>query len=504
MSELCWQDECAVMAVSLPHGTGTAPRLCYDGLRQQQHRGQDGSGMALQNRTRMLSQRKLGLVAEVYSNGWLRHNFDVAIGHNRYATQGSPSLVNLQPHRAVTVRGEPLSLASNGDLTNFRQLRRQLKRNGVQFVSTNDGELLAWLVADGITETGSIVGALRRLRGTVTGAYSAVVLFRERVYVARDPLGFRPLVITALPDGGIAVASETVAFDILHADATQYGRVAAGAILELINGKVVVHDAGWPDTTPCKFEHVYFSRPDSVVFGLPSSLVRRRIGWALGRESHIRRRSRVIVVPVPDSANWIAQGVAESLGVPYEPGAIIRSHTARRTFIEKEQRIRDEGVRYKLNPDRSMLEGMTVLLVDDSIVRGTTVPKIVRMLRRVGVAAVHLLIGSPPIRFPCFMGIATPRREELIANRMSQAALTRFAEADSLTHLSLAALQASGGPWTAWERRRFPEVLALYDRAAPGTLRAKVRKRLASAEPGRYCYACFTGDYPVPIPRSTR
>lgn len=328
MGESCWHDECAVMAVSLPLGSGTAARFCFDGLRQQQHRGQDGSGMVIYNTCRALVRKGLGLVPDVYPRAWLDHEAEVAIGHNRYATQGSPSAVNLQPHRAITKRGGRLYLASNGDVTNFSELRRLLERDGVVFQSRNDGELLAWLIARAYDETGSMPVALRSLRSTVRGAYSAVVLFQRRVFVTRDVLGFRPLSMARLPTGGHVVASETIAFDILGAEISSYQEVPAGSILELAGGDVIVHDPGWEAVTPCKFEQVYFSRPDSQVFGLPCSLVRRRIGWQLARESRFRSRKNVVVLAVPDSANWIGQGVAEALGVPFLLGGLVRSHTA--------------------------------------------------------------------------------------------------------------------------------------------------------------------------------
>jgi amidophosphoribosyltransferase len=492
------------MAVSLPEGVGSAAAQCYDGLRQQQHRGQDGSGMVIRNDQRALVRKRLGLVAEVYPREWLRHRAGCAIGHNRYATQGAPSALNLQPHRAVTKDGRRIYCASNGDVTNFRALRTQLRRRGVRFTSQNDAELLAWLVADLSDEAGSFPDALRRLRSVVTGAYAAVFLVGERIFVARDPFGFRPLVCAPLPNGGIAVASETIAFDILGADPLTYQEVRAGGILELFRGRMTVHERGGDALAPCKFEHVYFSRPDSTVFGVPCSLVRRRIGWRLGKESGFRRRTNTVVLSVPDSANWIAQGVAEWLGVPFIIGGLIRSHTARRTFIEKEQRIRDEGVRYKLNPDRTWIAGATVLLVDDSIVRGTTIGKIVSMLLRAGAKEVHLLIGSPPIRHPCFMGVATPTREELVANQVTQRALRRVLRVASLTHISLEGLKASAGPLTREERERFALLLRSFLRAPRGSLRGSILTRLEKTDTSRFCYACFTGEYPIPIPPTGR
>jgi amidophosphoribosyltransferase len=499
MHELFFQEECAVMAVSLPRGTGTAAQMCYDGLRLQQHRGQDGSGMVLRNQRRAISRKRLGLVGEVFPPAWLRHRSDVAIAHNRYATQGTPSAENLQPHRAIS-RGGRLYLASNGDVTNFAGLRRRLQRQGVVFRSSNDGELLAWLIAKAYDRAHSIVEALRSLQDDVQGAYSAVVLFQDHLYVIRDTLGFRPLSMAGIPGGGIAIASETVAFDVLHADPASYREVPPGSIYEIHAGNLTVHLPGNSMRAGCSFELIYFSRPDSLVFGLPDSFIRRRLGWNVARESGFRKRKDVVVTAVPDSSNEIAAGVAEEFGVPFVRG-LIRSHTARRTFIEKEQRIRDEGVKYKLNPNRFWLDGMTVLLVDDSIVRGTNSGKIVRMLKRIGARDVHILIGSPRIHWPCYMGIATPTREELIANRMTLAELTRHTDADSIFHLSLEGLKRSLGPITAEERRRYPDALAPLLRAPADSYRGRVRARLAQCDPESFCYACFSGKYPIPVPR---
>jgi amidophosphoribosyltransferase len=498
MDEALFHDECAVMAVSLPRGAGTAAQMCYDGLRLMQHRGQDGSGMVIRNDRRSFSLKRLGLVGEVFHPAWLRHRSDVGIAHNRYATQGTPSAVNLQPHRARS-RDGLLYVASNGDITNFAQLRRRLQRQGVDFRSRNDGELLAWLIAKAYDRTRAMPEALRSLQDDVQGAYSAVVLFHDRLFVIRDVLGFRPLSMAEIPGGGVAIASETVAFDVLHAEPASYREVPAGAIYELCAGKLTVHRPGHTQRAGCSFELIYFSRPDSLVFGLPDSFIRRRLGWNVARESGFRARKDVVVTAVPDSSNEIAAGVAEAFGVSFVRG-LIRSHTARRTFIEKEQRIRDEGVKYKLNPNRYWLDGMIVILVDDSIVRGTNIGKTVRMLKRIGVREVHILIGSPRIHWPCFMGIATPTREELIANQLTLEGLTAFTGADSIYHLSLAGLQRSLGPITAEERRRYGDVLAPLFAAPKDSYRGRVRERLAVCDPRSFCYACFTGNYPVPVP----
>ncbi|MDD5342473.1 MAG: amidophosphoribosyltransferase [Patescibacteria group bacterium] len=497
MGEHIWQEECAIMAVSLPPTKGGAAHAVYDGLRLLQHRGQDGSGITVVN-SRTQTKKGPGLVADVYPGRWLeRQNGSLAIGHNRYATQGKPSINNLQPHRA-TCRGGNVYLASNGDLVNFGQLRRRLQRKGVKFRSMNDGELLAWLLATVYDRTNDMVKAIETVLQTAKGAYSAVAIFQRKLYVFRDDQGFRPLVMANMPGGGVAFASETIAFDVLRADPLTYQEVRAGEILEVNNGSITVHKPGHTATNQCVFEDIYFARPDSLVFGLPISLVRRRIGWQLAYERRLPRWKNAIVVPVPDSANEIARGVADVTGLPYRQ-ALMRSHTSRRTFIESQQIIRDDGVKYKLNPDRFYLEGMVVILVDDSIVRSTTISKIVKMLLRAGAKAVHVLIGSPRIYWPCYMGIATPTRGELIANQLTIGQLTKRTEADSLFHLSLDSLKIAVGPLIRKELSRHQGFLRRIISAQPNTYLGRIREQLRQQDPDRFCYACFTGKYPVRI-----
>lgn len=451
-----WNDECAVMAVSLPESRTDALQIVYDGLRLQQHRGQDGSGMAYTFAGANAVYKKSGLVAEVFDQSWLAHPATGAIGHNRYATQGAPSPINLQP-QVVSAGQHAVYLVSNGDLTNYRQLRTKLEQRGAHFFSDNDAEVMAWLIASKLKSGADPISAIDYVQRHAVGAYSAVALIGSSIFVFRDNYGFRPLSMCDLADGGVAVASETVAFDALGADPQSYREVDAGAIIELRNGQLTVQKSGHVAPNPCVFEYVYFARPDSLVFGLPVSLIRRRIGWHLGR-SWTGPTDNLAVVPVPDSATEMGRGVAEALGAPVI-GGLLRSHTARRTFIESDQVFRDEGVRYKFNPDRFLIEGRRVLLVDDSIVRGTTIRKIVRMLRRAGAAGVDLLIGSPPMRWPCFMGVATPTKKELIANTMTLDQIRQHAEADSLRYLTLNELKASVGPLLDWEQETFPNYL---------------------------------------------
>ena len=494
-----WSDECAIMAVSLPPTRADALQLVYDGLRMQQHRGQDGSGMAYVDCSGVVALKKTGLVSEVYDADWLGRTACNAIGHNRYATQGAPSPINLQPQYAAYGM-KSVYVVSNGDLTNYRELRAELEAQGARFVSDNDAECLAHILAQNLAQNDEPIEAICQVQARAVGAFSAAALIQGRIYVWRDKHGFRPLAFCHLPGRGVAVASETVAFDAIGGDMSTYQDVPANAIIELHRGGVFVHSRGHVALNPCVFEWIYFARPDSMVFGLPVSLIRRRIGWQLSRNFPMSTDG-LVVVPVPDSATEIGRGVAEGLSLPII-GGLLRSHTARRTFIESDQVFRDEGVKYKFNPDRYLIDGQRVLLIDDSIVRGTTIRKIVRMVRHAGAAQVHLMVGSPPVRWPCFMGIATPTKEELIANRMSVEEIRTFAEADSLTYLTLDQLKAAIGPLQQWEREQFPNYLRPLLTADALSWRGRVRQRLGFNQPDQHCFACFTGDYPVPIPSS--
>ncbi|MFH1366783.1 MAG: amidophosphoribosyltransferase [Patescibacteria group bacterium] len=499
-----WREECAVMAVSLPSELNYAPQFIYEGLRQQQHRGQDGSGMALVCPEGTVLKKELGLVSQVFPPDWLEsHPSGVGIGHNRYSTQGLNTEVNLQPHQA----GE-IYLANNGHIINYWSLRNQLEREGEIFKSTNDGELLAKIVGREFDRTADVLSAIESLHQIVIGAYSVVMLFAGKLYVFRDPKGYRPLSLCRLPKGGVAVASETIAFDILEADFETYQEVLAGAVLEIDKGEVTVLKQGWPATCQCVFEHIYFSRPDSDVFGLGVALIRQRIGYQLALEflakSGFQIDDRVVVICVPDSSTQIARGAALALGAPYEQG-LIRSHTARRTFIESQQQVRDEGVKYKFNPQRTVIKGKKVIVVDDSIVRGSTNKKLIAMLRRAGASEVYLLIGSPQIKWSCFMGIDTPTLTELIANQMDLSGIVKQLDVDSLTHLSLEGLKKAVGPITEGEKEAFKGLLMCLREAEAGSYYGRIWERLLTSDPEHFCYACFSGEYhlPVPLPNAT-
>ncbi len=489
---------CAIAGVSCPRGCSSALRRTYDALRMMNHRGQDGSGMvAIIDNAAMVVKRS-GLVQDVYTEAWRQSDASVAIGHNRYATQGDTNELNLQPH-AVPCGDTQLFIASNGDIPQYDTLRAELERENIVFRSRNDGELLGHLLAREYHACGAMAEAIRRLFVRIEGAYAAVVLFKGHLYAFRDPRGFRPLAFVQLADGTAVVASETVAFGILGADVKTYTEIRAGSIVEFADGNLTIHEAGHEATAPCIFELVYFARPDSQVFDLPVYLVRRRIGWRLAEESGWTSSDRDIVVAVPDSANEIARGLAQALDLPLEPG-LMRSHTSHRTFIQSTQEFRDEEARYKLNPLYLVLEGRRVLLVDDSIVRGTTIKKIVHMLKHAGAAEVHLLIGSPPIRWPCFMGIATRMREELVANAASPEEIAARIGAASLRHISLAGLKAATGPFLPDERKRYRRFLAPFLDAPPDSFRGRAASQFALQQPENRCTACFDGSYSINVP----
>lgn len=442
-----------------------ASNLTYLGLYALQHRGQESAGMVSWDGQRMHLERGMGEVAEIFDEATLQAlPGRRSIGHTRYSTAGTSVLENAQPIVVKTAIG-PLAVVHNGNLVNGHELRERLERQGSIFQTTSDTEVILHLMARNARPTAleSLLVALAE----VEGAYSLLLLTDEGLIAARDPHGFRPLLMGEV-QGSICFASESCSFDLLGAEMKE----------ELEPGEVVVVRGGEIDRyrlpqTPvpsrCAFEHVYFARPDSHIFGDAVSEVRTRMGEILARESGVEAD---VVVPVPDSGLVPALGYSRAAETPFELG-LIRNHYVGRTFIEPQQSIRDFGVRLKLNPVRWVIAGRRVVLVDDSIVRGTTSKKIVRMVREAGAAEIHLRISSPPSRWPCHYGIDTPRREELIAARQSIDEIRDFVGADSLDYLSLAGtLEALGGP------------------------------------PESYCTACWTGEYRVSVdrahPRQTR
>lgn len=451
------REECGVCAI-VNHPE--AAKLAYLCLQALQHRGQETAGIVAarlsgRGRPEHAVHRGLGLVADVFTRESLeRLAGRVAIGHVRYSTTGSPTPGNTQP-LVSSLRHGPVALAHNGNLTNAHILRRALKAGGAIFQTTIDSEVILHLTSHAVHDAFEecLIDAL----GQVQGAYSLTVLHGERVYAVRDPRGFRPLALGRLPDGAWAVASESVAFDLIGAELVR--EIEPGEMIRLDCGREPVSLRPLPPAEParCIFELIYFARPDSVVEGRGVQGVRERLGAELWRE---HPADADIVICVPDSSTAAAMGYARAAGLPFECG-LIRSHYIGRTFIEPHQRIRDFGAKIKYNPVRCVVAGKRVVVVDDSIVRGTTSRKIVRMLRQVGATAVHLRITAPPWRHPCHYGIDTPDPRELIAGARTVEEIRALLECDSLGYLS-------------------PEGLTRAVREAHG-----------------WCMACFTGDYPT-------
>ena len=454
-----WHEECGVFGI---YGHPDAAALGALGLHALQHRGQEAAGIVAYDGEQFSAHRGAGLVSDNFSSKEVieRLRGSAAIGHVRYATTGEVALRNIQPLFADFEFGG-LAICHNGNLTNSYQLRRQLVRRGSLFQSTSDTEVIVHLIATSLKHTvvDRLVDALRQ----VEGAYSIVALSQDAVIGVRDPLGVRPLVLGRLADAWI-LASETCALDIIGAEFVR--DVEPGEIVIIGAGGVRSQQpfAAMPKRL-CVFEYIYFARPDSVLEGKSVYEARKRIGRELARESHV---AADIVVPVPDSGVPAALGYAAECGLPFELG-IIRNHYVGRTFIEPTEQIRHLGVRLKHNANRADLEGKRVILVDDSIVRGTTSTKIVEMVRHAGAREVHMRISSPPTRHPCFYGIATPERAQLLAARFDTTAMAKFIGADSLAFVSIDGLYRAMG-----EVGRNP--------AGP-----------------RFCDACFSGDYPIPL-----
>ncbi len=451
-------EECGVFGV---WGHGEAAALAALGLHALQHRGQEAAGIVAFDGEQFHAHRSPGHVGDNFSSKDVisRLSGHSAIGHVRYATTGEVAQRNIQPLFADFEFGG-LAICHNGNLTNSWHLRRQLVRRGSLFQSTSDTEVIVHLIATSLKESVEerLVDALRQ----VQGAYSLVAISSEGVIAVRDPLGVRPLVLGKLGDAWI-VASESCALDIIGASFER--DVQAGEM-------VVIGAHGLRSVKPfdrarkrlCIFEYIYFARPDSLVDGVNVYDARKRIGAELARESHVPAD---MVIPVPDSGVPAALGYAAECGLPFELG-IIRNHYVGRTFIEPTDQIRNLGVKLKHNANR-ILDGKSVILVDNSIVRGTTSTKIVAMMRQAGAREVHMRISSPPTTHPCFYGIATPTKEQLLASHMSVKEMEQFIGADSLAFVSIDGLYRAVG-----EKGR-------------------------NAKAPQYCDACFTGDYAIPL-----
>jgi amidophosphoribosyltransferase len=450
-----FKDECGVFGI---FGHPEAANMTYLGLYALQHRGQESAGIAASDGERVRLSREMGYVADIFDSETLAHlKGSLAIGHVRYSTAGESRLSNAQPILIDCAHGQ-IAICHNGNLVNARELRDELVQQGSIFQSGSDTEVILHLYAR--SRARSVDDAIVESVSQVQGAFSLVMLTPDRLIALRDPHGFRPLALGRLGDAWV-VCSETCAMDLIGA--TYERDVEPGEVL-------IISSAGVRSIKPfppaplahCIFEHVYFARPDSYVFGKSVNEVRTELGRILAREQPI---AADVVVPVPDSGVCAAMGFAEESGVPLRMG-LIRNHYVGRTFIQPQQSIRHFGVKVKLNPVRSILDGTRVILVDDSIVRGTTSRKIVRMVRAAGAREVHVRISCPPTISPCFYGVDTPSKNELIAATHTIEEIREFLEADSVGYMSLEGLLTAVGS----ERRS-------------------------------YCSSCYTGVYPVAIPR---
>lgn len=441
-----------------------AAHLAALGLFAEQHRGQESCGMAVNNGTTITLRKRMGLVKDVFRQQKLEQlKGHTAIGHVRYPTRGSSTEYNSQPHVVETLSGPSYALASNGDIVNYKELRAMLEGKGVYFASTNDGELLLKFIVYHVErERMPITAAIRELMKHVKGAYSTVLATKTKMYFFRDPYGFRPMSYAQLPDGTVAVASESVALDILK---PSWVKEVPPAGIFTVSEEGICQSKNNPNdyrsietNRHCIFEHIYFSRPDSFNFGQNVYKVRMQIGALLADDD--AGLNADVVVPVPDSANFIALGYSRQSTLPFQLG-LIRNHYVGRTFIKPEQTIRDESVSQKFNVLPNFFEGKKVVLVDDSIVRGTTLRKIVHLIKEAGAAEVHLRIGSPMVKHSCYYGIDTPDAQKLIANQKNVEEIKEYTGADSLKYLSLDQLSKS------------------------------------VVDPKNYCSACFDGKYPV-------
>ncbi|WP_396624494.1 amidophosphoribosyltransferase [Luteitalea sp.] len=453
MDEL--KEECGVFGI---FGHAEAANLTYLGLYALQHRGQESAGIASADGHHVTVARGMGYVADIFDDRTLTGlTGQSAIGHTRYSTAGESRLANAQPFLIDCVHGQ-MAICHNGNLVNAGEIRRDLVSKGSIFQTSSDTEVVLHLYAR--SSAASPEAAAIESLAQVQGAYSILMLSADRLIAARDPHGFRPLALGRLGDAWIA-CSETCALDLIGA--TYVRDVEPGEVVVITAGGLVSHKPFPPaQRSHCVFEHVYFARPDSYVFGRSVNEARTAMGRRLAEESMVEAD---VIVPIPDSGVCAAIGFSEMSGIPMRMG-LIRNHYVGRTFIQPQQSIRHFGVRVKLNPVRSILEGKRVVLVDDSIVRGTTSRKIVRMVKAAGAKEVHMRISCPPTISPCFYGVDTPRRSELIAATHTLEEIRTYLDADSLAYLSLDGLLGAVTP-----------------------------------EKSHYCSSCYTGTYPIEFPK---
>ncbi len=451
---MSFHDECGVFGIREHPEAG---KLIYLGLHALQHRGQESAGIATSDGERLYREIGMGQVAAVFDSQRIeRLRGTSGVGHVRYSTAGTSDLKNAQPMSVRSHKGE-IAVVHNGNLINAEKLRLDLEAGGSIFTTTSDTEVILHLIARSRQKRieDAIVDALSEVRG----AYSLIFLTADRLIAVRDPMGFRPMSIGIL-DGSHVLTSETTALDLVGAHFVR--DVDPGEVVVVENGGIRSYKP-FPAADPhaCIFEYVYFARPDSLLWGRNVSRVRKRLGRELAREAPVEAD---IVIPIPDSGVYAAMGYASESGIPYDHG-LVRSHYIGRTFIEPSQSIRHFGVKLKLNPVREVLEGKRVVLVDDSIVRGTTSRKLISMVRESGAKEVHMRISCPPTVGPCYYGVDTPVRSELIASTHTVDEIREHLRADSLSYLSL-----------------------------EGMLRAV-------GEENGFCTACYTNDYPIAFPR---
>lgn len=444
--------ECGVCGI---HGHEDSAKLTYFGLYALQHRGQESAGIVTSNGTNVSTYKNMGLVPEVFSEEILQNlQGHMSIGHVRYSTTGASNIINTQP-LMVTHKGTTLAVAHNGNLVNSISLRHQLEEQGSIFQTTMDSEVVLHLMARS-THLG-LDKALCETFSALQGAYSLLLMTQDTLVAVRDPDGFRPLCLGKLNNGGYIVASETCALDLVEA---QYIRdIKPGEIL-IIHGNEMRSLFPWPEQNShfCIFEQVYFARPDSDIFGINVYTSRKRMGEILAREAKIEAD---FVMPFPDSGNYAAIGYSQASGIPLEMG-VIRNHYVGRTFIQPTQSMRDFNVKVKLNPVRSFLKDKRVIIVEDSIIRGTTGKSRVRALREAGAKEVHMVVSCPPTRHACYYGIDFPSEAQLIACGKSITGIAEYLGLDSLHYLSLDGLVEATG-------------MTKKD----------------------FCLACFDGNYPI-------
>jgi len=442
------------------HDHPRAAESTFLGLYALQHRGQESAGIVSTNGDGIYECRGMGVVSQVFDEDKLRNlKGTLAIGHNRYSTTGQARVANIQPLTVKTKAGV-IGLAHNGNLVNAIELRKDMEQSGSIFATTADSEVILHLIARSRKKRleDMIIDAVSQ----VAGAYSLLLMTKDKLIGVRDPFGFRPLCLGRLGDSTI-LTSESCALDILGAE---YIRDVEPGELVVVDerGVTSITAEESTDQAKCIFEFIYFSRPDSKVFGENVDKIRRKLGVALARNHPVNAD---VVIAVPDSSNTSTLGFSQESGIPFELG-LIRNHYVGRTFIQPDQSLRDGDVRVKFNPVRGILEGKRVAVVDDSIVRGSTMKKLVKMLRHAGVKEVHLRISSPPIQYPCFYGIDIPERSELIASSHSVDKIREYLNVDSLEYLTMEDL------------------------------------RSVVDDPDNFCYACFSGDYKVPLSTAFR